>query len=61
MMISDMKNVFLCSLFNGKDEDENDYFTMYKKEEPNRLTICSDPFPNQTGWEPIPNHTIEMY
>ncbi len=54
MMISDMENVYLCSQFNS----EEDYFTMHRKRDGDRLIICSDPFPGETGWTPISNKTI---
>jgi len=52
IMIDD-EQIYLASTHN----EDHDYFTMYKKETKNDLIICSEPFPNVTDWEKIPNNT----
>ena len=49
-------DVFLSTMF-GEDPD---YFTLCKKQEQNRVLICSQPYPGETGWRGIANNTIEQ-
>jgi len=55
MIIGDNERMVLCSMF----REDNDYFTMYKKEDKNLFVICSDRYPAEENWIPIENNTIE--
>lgn len=57
IIIADKEHAFLSTQFN----ENRDYFTMYKKESPNKLIICSQPYPGNSDWEQIPNQTIRKY
>ncbi len=50
------QQVFLCSHFN----EDPEYFSMHKKTLPGGFIVCSTPYPNQPGWEKIPNQAIEV-
>ena len=53
IIMIDEKQICLASIHN----EDHDYFTLHKKESENDLIICSEPFPNETGWEKIANNT----
>jgi predicted glutamine amidotransferase len=36
------------------------YFTLHKKADGTQTTICSEPFPGETGWTPLPNDFLEV-
>jgi len=57
IIISDKERFYLSTLFN---EDE-DYFTMHYQRKPGDLIICSDVYPGESGWKPIPNRTTEVF
>ncbi|MBL7092671.1 hypothetical protein ISS22_01730 [candidate division KSB1 bacterium] len=57
IIMADKKQIYLASTHN----EDHDYFTMYKKETENDLIICSEPFPNETDWEKIPNNTRRIF
>jgi len=38
--------------------EDPEYFTMYQKCQQDTTIICSDPYPDEQGWEKIPNKTI---
>ena len=56
ILMADDKRIYLSTLFN---EDEA-YFTMHYKEGA-QLVICSDPYPSESGWRPISNHTMRVW
>lgn len=56
LMVADRNRVYLNSLFNADFE----YFTLHKKRTGDSILVCSEPFPQETGWEKIENHTIEV-
>jgi glutamine amidotransferase len=56
-IVTDMKDAFVSSNFNS----EPDYFTMHFKKQADRLIICSEPYPGETGWEKISNRSIEVF
>lgn len=39
--------------------EDPEYFTLWSKKFENGRIICSDPFPGEDDWEPVPNHTVE--
>ena len=51
IIMADFENLYISTLFNEQEE----YFTLHYKNDENRLIICSEPFPNQTNWDKIPN------
>lgn len=57
MIISDMDSVYLCSLFN----QETDYYTLHRRHYGNGFIVCSEKYPGESGWEAIPNNTIEVF
>jgi len=56
LIIADRDHAYLNSLFNTDFE----YFTLHRKTTGSETMICSEPFPGETGWEKIANHTIEV-
>ena len=57
IIMSDKKKIYLSSIFN----EEVDYFTMHRKDLPNGLIICSEPYPNELGWKKINNNTVKEF
>ncbi|MGE5841177.1 MAG: class II glutamine amidotransferase [Deltaproteobacteria bacterium] len=55
IMVKD-RRIYLSTYFQGDPE----YFTMHCKEEGD-LILCSDPFPDEPGWENIPNDTARLW
>lgn len=43
-------------LATGYNEDP-DYFQMYQKRSDDLHLVCSEPFPGDSGWMPVPNNT----
>lgn len=39
--------------------EDADYFTLHRKREHGRLLTCSEPFPGEDGWQPLPNGLVE--
>jgi predicted glutamine amidotransferase len=37
-----------------------EYFTMHKKQAGAQFVICSEPYPGESGWTPLPNHYLEV-
>lgn len=37
------------------------YFSLHCREDGGRITVCSQPFPGESGWKTIPNDTIRKY
>lgn len=56
LIIADRNFACLNSLFNT----DFDYFTLHRKTTGFQTIICSEPFPGETDWEKIANHTIEV-
>jgi predicted glutamine amidotransferase len=57
IIISDKDTAIVSTTFN----EAADYFTMHYKKNGHLLTICSDPYPNETGWNEIANNTTEVF
>lgn len=57
IIMADENRIYIHSLFNR----DPDYFTMHKKQEGDRLILCSEPYPNDSGWERINNRTLETW
>jgi hypothetical protein len=54
--MADRERAYLHSHFNQDD----DYFTLHKKESKNVHIYCSAPFPGETGWESLGNDYFEV-
>ena len=54
IILSDGEYAWASSLFS----EDPDYFTLHRKETGGIRIICSEPFPGETGWEPVPNRFI---
>lgn len=39
--------------------EDPEYFTLRRKREDGILMLCSEPFPGETGWQPLPNDCVE--
>jgi glutamine amidotransferase len=37
------------------------YFTLHKKQAGTQFLICSEPFPGESGWSPLPNDCLEVH
>lgn len=53
-IITDKENVYINSYFN----EDKEYFTLFKKEDEKTLAVCSERFPNDTGWESVENKSL---
>jgi len=38
--------------------EDTEYFTLHLKRQGSRTTVCSEPFPGESGWEPMPSGTV---
>jgi predicted glutamine amidotransferase len=56
-ILADGTTLYLLSAFHEAD----DYFTMHRKTDGGRLLLCSEPFPGEPGWLPLPNHCLEVF
>jgi predicted glutamine amidotransferase len=57
LIIADKQQSYLSTLYN----EEDDYFTMYVRQTADSVTLCSDPFPAESGWKPIKNKTMRIF
>ncbi len=57
IIIAEKEKVHYSALFN---EDE-EYFTMHYKQSDDELIICSEVYPNETGWNKIENKTNGVF
>jgi predicted glutamine amidotransferase len=57
LILADKKKVYVATQFS----EDPDYFTMFIKRSETSLMICSEPYPGETDWEKIQNHTIEGF
>jgi len=55
LIIGNQNRAVLCSVYN----EDPKYFTMCKKNIGAMRLFCSEPYPNDSGWEKIQNNTIE--
>lgn len=54
IIIADNNSTYVYSHFNEDDE----YFTMHIKKSEDEIVVCSDPFFNDDGWNPIENNSL---
>lgn len=57
IIMSDKNQVLVSSEFN----EDDDYFTMHYKKKDARFVICSEPYPGESDWQKIPNHTTKVF
>ncbi len=56
IIMSDKKHAYVSSGFSN----DVDYFTMHYKKMDDRLVIGSEPYPGESDWQKIPNHTTTV-
>jgi len=56
-IVADSEKDYVVSHYN----EDPDYFTMYMKNSNDKLIICSEKLPSETGWQKIKNDTIEVF
>ena len=57
IIVSDAEQIYLSTQYS----EDPEYFGMWKKIGRNSQIICSDPYPEQSGWENIPNNSSEVF
>lgn len=57
LIVCDRTRIVLSTEFS----DDTDYFTLYMQQSDELLRICSNPYPNENNWQPIPNHTKKEF
>jgi len=57
IILTDDNAVYVYSQFN----EDDDYFTMYRKIKNDSIMICSDPFNKKAEWEPIKNNSLTEF
>jgi len=57
IIIADKTKVYFSSIFN----ENKDYYQMYYKKTENELVICSEIYPNETGWKKINNNSNGVF
>lgn len=55
VVIADEERIYLGSMFN----EDPEYFTLRYKRTPEAFVLSSEPFPYESGWEAIPNRSVE--
>jgi len=53
ILMSDGERHLLSCNYN----EDTEYFQMHQTRRDDMLLVCSDPFPGETDWQPIANHT----
>ena len=56
-VLAEARSFRVYSCFNENPE----YFTMHVRRAGSRLSICSEPFPHEEGWEPLGNDVLEVF
>jgi len=56
IIMTDKERFYVSSSY----AERPDYFQMVVKEG-RSVIICSDPFPGESGWHPIPNHSLNIF
>jgi len=56
IVMADKDHIYISTDFS----EDADYFTLWKKHGHGFAAVCSEPFPGETGWEPVKNHTLEV-
>ena len=56
LILADGERAWVATTF----REDADYFTMRRKQRGGALAVCSEPYPGESGWEPIPNDSVEV-
>ncbi len=56
-VLAEPRALYINACFN----EASDYFTLHKKQVGTRFTVCSEPFPNDSGWVSLPNDHLEVF
>ena len=56
IIMTDKERFYVASSY----AERPDYFQM-AAQEAGGVIICSDPFPGESGWRPIPNHSFQVF
>jgi glutamine amidotransferase len=54
LVLAERDRVLLCTRYNERPR----YFQMHRRLAAHRQIVCSEPFPDEPGWEPIANGTV---
>ena len=54
MIVASGENAWVHTLFN----ENADYFQLHEKREESSYVVCSSPYENDSGWQPIVNKSI---
>lgn len=57
IIMANKQNAYLCSIFN----EDKDYFTMHVKKNGYLTILCSEPYPGESNWQEIENHTVKVF
>jgi predicted glutamine amidotransferase len=41
--------------------EDPEYFTLHKKQSGTQYAVCSQPYPGESGWTPLPNNHLEAH
>jgi len=56
MILAGAEGAFVASLH----REDHEYFSLHRKRSGGTLMLCSEPFPGESGWEPLPNDCVEV-
>ncbi|MFQ5638867.1 MAG: class II glutamine amidotransferase [bacterium] len=57
IIISDKNKTYVASCFN----EDPDYFTLQVKQTESALIICSEKYPDETGWQAFQNNSVAIF
>jgi glutamine amidotransferase len=57
LILADKQQAYVSTHFN----DDEAYFTMHYKRQSDAITVCSEPFPAESGWQAIENRTMRVF
>ena len=57
LLIEDRERTWLATRFS----EDPDYFTVHEKRTGGTLAVCSQPYPGERDWQPVPEGTIRSY
>jgi glutamine amidotransferase len=55
VILADDRGAWAASLH----REDADYFTLRRKRQSGVVAVCSEPYPGESGWEPLPNDSVE--
>jgi predicted glutamine amidotransferase len=56
-VLADQEALYIHTLFS----ENAAYFTLHKSEDAGQIRVCSEPFPGESGWNPISNDSLEVH